>query len=335
MSKKFKTPLDITGFKEDCDKLIPLLEGLGYRKGTDSDMLYTMRGLGLVTNFGDTVGRLGYAVIGGYTRTKVEATNQDLALALAAMVDDDELYAGEWCKFIGDATRFMHGKLYRATKDGWGSKDLFIDDGGIHDGFADSNGGNRTRFRKATVEEILQHFKGPKRAQVDATPTQDITAVRKQPLTPDECIQPIGYKLEQEYPGSDAVGTVYKAYDGVQGSYVYKNGTFEHHLRIEFLSKYPEFFKPIYPPKPVSVTVPYEGGELEIKIGTFNGEKYARTEGYTFVRSELEGLLSRVHIGRDYSGEKGQVVSASFTFGCKGQYKGITGESIQKVIDLL
>lgn len=87
-------------------------------------------------------------------------SDKDTFLALAAMVDDDKFYKGEWvvCK-TGSISKFSFGKLYKVIR-GNMPHDPFVivewDDEG------NNNGLHYESFRKATKEEIINHFKGGK-----------------------------------------------------------------------------------------------------------------------------------------------------------------------------
>lgn len=144
---------------------------------------------------------------------------------------------------------------------------------------------------------------------------------------------PIAYKVIKHWPGGPEVGYEYKVVKSQKGHSVILVPT-ELQLTSKEFTSLKEFFKPIF--RPASIKIPYEGGELEVTIETFGLTRIARTEGYTFTREELKDLIDQqTFIGRDGRGEKGYCWPTTFTFGCSCQYKGITAESIKKVIDLL
>lgn len=89
-------------------------------------------------------------------------------------------------------------------------------------------------------------------------------------------------------------------------------------------------------PIATSIKIPYEGGELQVDIVTSNGQQYAQTKGIMCSKGELQALIGSKAFGQETGPQYTAFVNSThFTFGCNGQYKGITAESIQKVIDLL
>lgn len=153
--KKFKYPLAITGTLEEREALIPKLKELGYvwkAIARNDGSKYNL----LRTNYGP--GGLGYHYDPSVCM-EVPASNPELVLALAAAVDDAEIYKGECVIFTDQHNHFTPGKLYVAQKAGWDEIFLFINDRGAADGWG--GGGNRKMFRKASKEEIVAHFDKP------------------------------------------------------------------------------------------------------------------------------------------------------------------------------
>ena len=85
-----------------------------------------------------------------------EEYNPELFLAIAAMSAAKNGIRGEYWKFIRDTTSiFTPNKIYKASNsvDNIGA---FISDNGEPNGFV---GSNHDYFVKATLEEIIEHFK--------------------------------------------------------------------------------------------------------------------------------------------------------------------------------
>lgn len=90
-------------------------------------------------------------------------SDKDTFLALAAMVDDDKFYKGEWVVCRKDFYKqFTKGNLYEVREDfnaGGVSSHVLIK---LDDSGSTSNGLHHTHFSKATKEEIIDHFKDGK-----------------------------------------------------------------------------------------------------------------------------------------------------------------------------
>ena len=93
--------------------------------------------------------------------------NLDLLLALACMSDTSWGIPGEYWKFIHTDMSFTTGKLYKASNS-LNQKKVFIDDEGSLNGFNKEpiRNNNLKFFEKATVEEIIEHFKAIEIAKV-------------------------------------------------------------------------------------------------------------------------------------------------------------------------
>lgn len=150
--KNFKTPLLIEGTPLQLDSLIPKLENLGYTclamdKNDFCGLITFFNGTKYnITNITGSIDSYLKVSFSNKRRLKVNASNPELVLALAAMVDDDELHAGEWLYCHSDSVSsannkpdFYSGRLYKCVID--------YDPRAV-----------RHCFRKATVEEIFQHF---------------------------------------------------------------------------------------------------------------------------------------------------------------------------------
>lgn len=134
--KKFKYPLAIEGIKTQLERLVPKLEELGYKLSTDYSW---NRCPYLYTNFGNTPSVMGPNQTPHFN-TVVSADNEELVLALAAMVDDNILYDGEYLwSIIGNEVAKSDGTMnYRS--------------------FNPQSKNPITIYRKATKAEIINHF---------------------------------------------------------------------------------------------------------------------------------------------------------------------------------
>lgn len=149
--KKFKYPLRIYGTPDKLREIRDELLTLGYyEKGANiirEGIKFTL------TQFLGN-GRMDHFSSGG-DGIKVSANDRDLVLALAAMVHSEDGYKGEAYVCIGNHYNFTDKKIYFLQVDGLTSSFAFIDDTGAKNGFSE---GNLTKFRKATKEEIINHF---------------------------------------------------------------------------------------------------------------------------------------------------------------------------------
>lgn len=146
--KKFKYKVS---FKVTDTELEKSLIALGYQAYGNNQYPFTASSNYLLTSFGATHDLFGYNNTDSY-----EVTNKELFLALAAMVDDDTFYKGEWVVSLNDlepGKQFTKGALYKILKDTPGFQ--IQNDLGSGDGFGCNN---QKFFCKATREEITAHF---------------------------------------------------------------------------------------------------------------------------------------------------------------------------------
>lgn len=87
--------------------------------------------------------------------------NAELLLAIAAMSKEELGIEGEYWKYIHSTDEgFTNDKLYKASGN-LNQKKVFIDDNGDKNGFNKIKNNQNTKFFvKATLEEIIEHFKG-------------------------------------------------------------------------------------------------------------------------------------------------------------------------------
>jgi len=89
-------------------------------------------------------------------RTVFETFNPNLFLALAAMTDKEDGIKGEWWKCVdAGISDFSNGLIYCQQKQNVLMSECFINGNGDLDGFSVNN---KKRFRKATAQEIIEHF---------------------------------------------------------------------------------------------------------------------------------------------------------------------------------
>lgn len=143
--KNFKYPLAIEGTKDQLLDLATKLEELGYKN--DSEMgSYWHDGVNFLLTHWLRNGQMGFNQTDS-NHTIVSASNHDLVLALAAMVDDDKFYHGELCYWSGQNPMFVTlDKLDKFENSCWASN--VPSHSSLHD----------SHLRKATKEEIINHF---------------------------------------------------------------------------------------------------------------------------------------------------------------------------------
>lgn len=300
--KNFKTPLAIEGSKEELEALMPELEKLGYvnsgwNYASDCPFLLTKFAL-RPNNFGFNQIRCGYFT--------VSASNKGLVLALAAMVDSEELYAGEWCVLVDEVIDFTIGNFYKAHKDGWRQVNQFKDDRGMANGFAPEN---KRVFRKATKEEIINYFM-PK---VNIAVENNIKNMGK---------KIIGYKVKEgvsKEAAALAIGfpdlgnSIAFYYDSLATNIAKERGI----LGL--------LFEPVYVPKEKTIIVKAASGEFKVKVFAFS----ITVDGERFSIEALKLILSHrfgVHKVNTYY----DVSVNSVNIGCK---IGIPLSSIQEIVD--
>lgn len=163
--KKFATPLVILNPSYEIELALVTLGYKLYSKGQEG---------AIITHFGgipEMMTRIAARTIKQTTdcdwhyinnkkslpREIVDGANKDLVFALAAMVEGDKFYKGEYlictCSY---KAQFTKGKLYKQRVDDMGYACIELDDLGSQNGFGSD------RFRKATKEEIMVHFNNVK-----------------------------------------------------------------------------------------------------------------------------------------------------------------------------
>jgi hypothetical protein len=142
--KRFKYPLAIEGTLQQLEALIPQLEKLGYMWGSgarNDQHEYPY----LVTWYNSEIPRsMAYCRVGD--RFRVSASNPELVLALAAAVEGDEFHEGELCYWTGYKPRVVTLTERAREGDSWKSN------------LESHNSLHESNLRKATKEEIIQHF---------------------------------------------------------------------------------------------------------------------------------------------------------------------------------
>jgi len=160
--KKFKYELGITGTPEQLQSLFRPLQSLGYRKFAITDD-WSIKNVLVTRNLGDWQ----FTNLSDESRqftesVRVSASNPELVLALAAAVDSDEFYEGEYVVTTHtDDDYYLPGELHKVIGINATSFETRLrtlaptpreGGGDIKNGWGEHN------FRKATKEEILNHF---------------------------------------------------------------------------------------------------------------------------------------------------------------------------------
>ena len=162
--KKFKTPLLISGTNEQLNNIQKSLEELGYRYiiPDRKDETYTW----LVTKVYESADSNTMSRVPSPDRhyaTQVPASNPDLVLALAAMVEGDKIYKGEWLQQV-DYPQVMSMAAADAPPNSAYGVDVIGADGRALR--------VPLRFlRKATAGEIMQRFRNLRQDQCYGTLT--------------------------------------------------------------------------------------------------------------------------------------------------------------------
>lgn len=156
--KKFKYPISVRLTKEQSRQLIPKLKDLGYRYYSSE---IEEESAVLVNNCFSEMGELARTSRPlDYGRYEIKDYNEELVLALAAAVDDDQPHVGEWV-VVGRSFGIRRaGELYKIIEivgeeggfnlTGHMDIDNYCDTGLVESGHGSS--------RKATKEEIINHF---------------------------------------------------------------------------------------------------------------------------------------------------------------------------------
>lgn len=257
--KNFATPLAIDGTKKELDELVTPLMELGYEKPD-----YASSAIGsypyLVTNHAGWVGNLDYNSSSGRKeypdRLVVPASNPELVLALAAMVEGKSFHKGEMIvreNWWQDDNSFTNGNLYKVKLDHTNSDNHVLVE--IDDKGSVRNGLHENKFRKATVDEIINHF--TIRYAPDYVPEYEVKK------------KPVGYKLIKEYPQSNKIGFFSIA---------------------SYCKKYPEFWEPVYEQV---FEVRHRNGKLKVEIKNnevFCEEKCFSKKGIELILQPRNGL---------------------------------------------
>lgn len=154
---KFTTPVSMQVTEEQYERdLIEPLKKLGYStENINYDWDFNNI---LVTNYSSNIGNL--TNVNGNTtlhnRHFIDHYNPQLLLALAAMTDEKDGIAGEyWLRYVcNNDSDFTKNQIYKAIRP-INQELAFIDNSG------DENGRhpyNHSYFRKATKEELINHF---------------------------------------------------------------------------------------------------------------------------------------------------------------------------------
>lgn len=153
----FKTSLSIRGTKAELEAIIPSLKMLGY-KLSNLHAVFKQGRNSVCTDWNgghpELMAITSETHSNGDERFIVEASSAQLVLALAAMTDGDSYAVGEWivCK-EGTGLAFHAGGMYEARRRSGSYILVFKDDCG-----STTNGLVHEKFRKATKEEIINHF---------------------------------------------------------------------------------------------------------------------------------------------------------------------------------
>jgi hypothetical protein len=297
--KNFKYALAIKGSEEQVTSLIPKLIELGYkwgsRRANDFDEYPC-----LITDYGEGKGSLGF-MHNNRGQLEVSASNPELVLALAAMVDDEDTYKGECFVCVTD---------YRDVT--WG--DCMVGD---FKQITENGECTTIRWRKATKEEILEHF-------------------NKQPMEK----KIIGYKLKEDCKQYEqAACKIGYSVPVTEFPLMEKEYHFAHNCLIaQELRKVGVldlWFDPVYEPekpKVEIVTLHCEGGTFKVEVSK-EGIYYRPEDTWldvSDIRTAIKGM------GIFYRKSTG--VKSTYTFtpshidsGCKKQ---VPVEDWKKVLDV-
>lgn len=317
--KNFAIPLLINGDIDQLNQLSKELESLGYdvEQGMGGPIMQLFTCKNHRPHSACICRSMNWEFINedrDYPRTIVSANDKELVLALAAMVDDNSFYKGEWVVALSDTEpQFTKGKLYcvRDYRDIDTIVLIVQDDSG-----SKTNGWYACNFRKATKQEIINHFT---KQLVIGEWNMEQKAI-------------VGYKVKKGIETVSAGRAL--------------NTTFSHPYKLAFqvdttTHKEAErtglldlLFEPVYEEKKVFIEIIHgaRGERRPLKVEIKDDENLAYVDGHKFGKTELQDLILPRHCGRI-----GIVkfVPTFFTIGCNGQYKYVSREDIQKVIDAL
>lgn len=308
--KKFKYPLAIKGEEKELETLIQKLEQFGYAlRGHHAQRRI------LVTNqIGINGDLLYYDIIDtSQERTEVPASSPDLVLALAAMVDDDKIYTGEY--FVchtdlimqnGDGAAYTCGKMYKSEKDGCITDNFELKEHWM-ESYTDL-GLMHKYFSKATREQILDHFNQEK--------ADDITHKLNAEFIDSQTKQPIAYKvvtnmLHWKY------GTILVKQS--TGQYAPEGAIVgEICIGIEKYLKDTDLLEPIYSeePKVIKVLMHSEPDNFELEVS--KDGIYYRPENTFLNESDIHSIVSLEKRVKTYNGNKQYTfIPSHFDSGCK------------------
>lgn len=242
--KTFKYPLSIEGTEEQTRALIPELEKLGYRCPRVSDSFKPECPI-LLTDMRVVSGQLGYNQLPSTRGIVISASNSELVLALAACVEGDEFHAGEWVYSDEDSCDYKKGNLYKIDS---------FQTYGIHKCMTSNSHNakgqpkNITYFRKATKQEILNHFNMKKI---------------------------IGYKLKEDcrqyvkatctIEGYISFGEDIRNCKPILLDYTDRKTAFEKLKKAGVLDLW---FEPVYEQQVETITLRCEGGTFEVEVSS-------------------------------------------------------------------
>jgi len=291
--KKFKYPLAIEGTKEQLANLEPLLISLGYMMVNECRQ-YKHSSPWLLTRFGVHRYHIGY----NQTRANhlvVNASNPDLVLALAAMVDDGEFYEGEIVKYIGNDHRWCtavsggQGNTFIVDKQTGRKEYLYVKP--PPNAICNTPNTYIHHFCKATKEEIIQHF----------TKHTDPTEKKI-----------IGYKVVTNILRWDYGTVLVKQSTGQwapEGARPGQECVSNNHLLLE-----KDLFDPVYEEEIKIITLRCEGGTFEIEVSK-KGIYYKPEDVYLsliLLRKAIDNKIMVSSTNKDYS-----FVPSHINSGCK------------------
>lgn len=163
--KKFKCPVSMKCTKKQGKYLASELRKLGYVFTSSTAEVWYDGYCNCITNANAYAftGGIGFHNIDHYEHYDLGDYNPTLFLALAAMVDDEELHKGEYCIYLNEnhSSGFKKNNLYRSNVNSWSDIKAFELPDGSCDGWSGYSQGivcNKIHFRKATKEEIINWF---------------------------------------------------------------------------------------------------------------------------------------------------------------------------------
>lgn len=249
--KKFKYPLSIhCNNKQEADQIYLKLEALGYSTRYRTSYPFCEGSPWLLTDFSYEMGILGFNQ--NPINTVVHASNPDLVLALAAATEGDEFHEGEYLLKFDDRSVWS-SRLNKSDPKGFVSQnDIVRVTKTQKDEVSDFThlevelkgfryGHESLSFRKATKEEIIQHF--------NMNNKQDGCSVGRK-IT--------GYKPKLEF---EAASRRVESY--LQSGFSTNSIASETFRKLQVLDLW---FDPIYETQKEIITLQYERGSFEIEV---------------------------------------------------------------------